>query len=241
MPNIPLTLLLHIGILAAGVLALRACGRSVLTKPFLLGLGIVCIYWIVSPLGFWAQKSLPLLSDLRWNWTGKLLVIGAAVAYWRTTDLSRAQVGLTWHQRQGSTRPALAMITLLCALAWTLEAFQADGTDLSTARLLFQGIMPGLDEELVFRGILLGFFVQAFVPGRHIAGASFGWAGVAVTFLFAAGHGLYVIDGEVIANWHPILITGALGAGLFWLRTRTGSLVAPVVAHNLLNFGYSFF
>ncbi|MET0369741.1 MAG: CPBP family glutamic-type intramembrane protease [Sphingobium sp.] len=36
-------------------------------------------------------------------------------------------------------------------------------------------------------------------------------------------------------------MTGALGAGLFWLRTRTGSLVAPVVAHNLLNFGYSFF
>lgn len=241
MPNIPLTLILHIAILAAGVLALRACGRPVLTKPFLLGLGIVIIYWSVSPLGFWTQKSLPLLSELRWNWTGKLLVIGAALAYWRATGLSRFQVGLTWRQREGSTLPAFAMIALLCAFAWTLEAFQADGTDLSAARLLFQGIMPGLDEELVFRGILLAFFVQTFAQGREIAGASFGWTGVAVTFLFAAGHGLYVINGEVVANWRPIAITGTLGAGLFWLRTRTGSLVAPVVAHNLLNFGYSFF
>jgi len=241
MPNIPLTLILHISILAAGLLVLRMSGRPVLKKPFLLGLGIIIIYWIVSPLGFVLQKSLPLLSGLRWNWIGKLLVIGAALTYLRATGLSRSLVGLTWRQREGSILPAFTMIVLLCVFAWTLEAFQADGTDLSAARLLFQGIMPGLDEELVFRGILLAFFVQAFSQSRNIAGASFGWAGVAVTFLFAAGHGLYVINGEVVANWRPLAITGTLGAGLFWLRTRTGSLVAPVVAHNLLNFGYSFF
>lgn len=241
MPNIPLTFLLHVAILSAGVLALHVSGRSVSKKAFVFGLGILLIYWVVSPLGSWAQKALPFVSGVRWNWTGKFLVIVAALAYWRITGLSRAEIGMTWRQREGSMVPAAAMIVLLCAFAWTLEANQADGTDLSTSRLLFQGIMPGLDEELVFRGILLAFFVQAFGQGRDIIGARFGWAGLAVTILFGAGHGLFVVDGAIVANWRPIAITGTLGAGLLWLRARTGSLVAPIIAHNALNFGYSFF
>ena len=98
--------------------------------------------------------------------------------------------------------------------------------------------MPGLDEELVFRGLLLAFFVRAFGAGRELAGGTFGLAGVGVTFLFAAGHGLLLLtNGALVMNWHAFIVTGMIGAGLLWLRTRTGSLALPLVAHNLVNFG----
>ena len=241
MPNMPLTLLLHFGILMAGVLALRVFGRRTAPAPLLMGLGVVVTYWVLSPLGQWIQGHIPLLSTVRWNWLGKVAAIAGALAYWRITRLPRDEIGLTWRQRTGSILPALVVIILVCAFAWTDEALAADGTNLSAGRLLFQGVMPGLDEELVFRGLLLAFFVRAFGAGREIAGGAFGWAGIAVTFLFAAGHGLVVADGAVVMNWHAFIATGTIGAGLLWLRTRTGSLLLPVITHNLVNFGNSFF
>lgn len=241
MPNIPLTLLLHFGVLFAGIAVLRLFGRRTAIVPLLLGLGVVVMYWLVSPLGFWLQGQLPIVSALRWNWLGKVAAIAGALIYWRLTHLSRNEIGLTWRQRAGSLVPALVVVALLCAFSWTNEARAADGTSLSAGRLLFQAIMPGLDEELVFRGLLLAFFVRAFGVGREIADGSFGWAGVAVTFLFAAGHGLFVADGTVTMNWHAFFVTGTIGGGLLWLRTRTGSLALPLVAHNAINFGNSFF
>ncbi|MET0270263.1 MAG: CPBP family intramembrane glutamic endopeptidase [Sphingomonas sp.] len=241
MPDIPLTLLLHFGLILAGVAGLRLFGRRTEPGALLLGLGIITVYWIVSPSGHWLQKQLPMTAGLRWNWLGKLLVIAAAAIYWRASRLTRAGIGLTWRQRPGSILPAAIGIALICAFAWTDEALLADGASLSTERLLFQGLMPGLDEEFVFRGLLLAFFAAAFGPGRRIAGGAFGVAGLAVTFLFAAGHGLFVIDDAVVANARVLFVTGTIGAGLVWLRTRTGSLIAPVLAHNLVNFGSSFF
>lgn len=125
--------------------------------------------------------------------------------------------------------------------AWTFEASLHDGPDLSAERLLFQGLMPGLDEELVYRGILLALFARAFPPGREIAGARIGVADIAVTFLFAAGHGLYVAHDGLILGWHGLIEAGVIGSALVWLRRRTGSLIAPVLAHNLANLGDSFF
>lgn len=241
MPNLPLTLLLHFGILLAAIAALRLTGRSTNPAPLMQGMAVVILYWVASPVGFWLQGELPALSALHWNWIGKLLAIAAALVYFWRTDLTGEEIGLTWRQRAGSALPAAIVIGLICVFAWGDEMLAADGTDLSAERLLFQGIMPGLDEELVYRGLLLAFFTRAFGPGREIAGGAFGWAGAAVTFLFAAGHGLFVVDRAVVMDWHAFIVTGAIGTGLLWLRTRTGSLVAPYLAHNLSNFGNSFF
>lgn len=216
-------------------------GRKTELGPLLLGLGVVVAYWIVLPGGQWLQGQLPLLSTLRWNWLGKLLVIGAALVYFQKSQLTRDDVGMTLRQRAGSILPAIIGITLMCAFSAVDEMLLADGPSLATERLFFQAIMPGLDEELVYRGLLLAFFSQAFAPDRSIKGRASMSAGIAVTFLFAAGHGLFIMNDTLIVNWRALFVTGTLGAGLLWLRTRTGSLVAPTLAHNLVNFSASFF
>lgn len=166
MPGIPLTLQTHFSLILGATLILRLCGRHTALKPLVLGLGIIVVYWTVSPAGLYLQGQLPVLSDLRWNWLGTIFAIIAAMLYWKVSGLSGKDIGFTMKQRAGSVLPALVMMVLLCALSWGHEAMSADGTNLTTERLLFQMLMPGLDEELIFRGLLLAFFYQAFGEGR---------------------------------------------------------------------------
>jgi membrane protease YdiL (CAAX protease family) len=106
----------------------------------------------------------------------------------------------------------------------------------STERLLFLAIVPGLDEELIFRGILLPLFNQAMPPRWRFAGAEVGWGLIAVTILFGAIHGVHVDRELTIAfdlTWGTTtMLPGALYA---YLVSRTGSLLFPVLCHNVGN------
>lgn len=239
--NIPLTLALHLGIVLIGVIVLRLAGVRTRREPLLAGFGVVILYWIVSPLGLRLQEAVPISAGLHWNWLGKVFALAVALFVWQRSGLSRDDIGLTMRQQAGSLLPAGLVVVLICAFAWTYEAIRSDGSSLSPERLLFQAIMPGLDEELVFRGLLFAFLIRAFGNGGEMTRASLWWAGTAVTFLFAAGHGLFVVEGAIQVDWHALVESGTIGAGLLWLRVRTGSLVMPVLAHNLSNFGDSFF
>jgi membrane protease YdiL (CAAX protease family) len=100
--------------------------------------------------------------------------------------------------------------------------------------------MPGLDEELFFRGLLLALFLRAFGDHWNLAGAPVGPAAIAVSFLFAAGHALRFGNGSLGFDPAFLMFSAILGFGLLWLRQRTGSIALPIVAHNIINFGSSF-
>lgn len=241
MPNLPMTFLLHVAASFVGVAALRVSGVRTRLIPYFTATGVIAAYWILSNFGFPAQTALFGKSALHWNWIGKIFVIVAALAFLSISGFGREDVGLTWRQRPGSVIPALGMVALLCGIAWIDEALLADGTSLASETLMFQASMPGLDEELVFRGILFALLSNAFAGSGVEQGNGRLWGGIFVTAFFAAGHALFVVDGSVRMDWHALLVTGTLGAGFMWLRVRTNSLVLPVVAHNLCNFGGLFF
>ncbi len=91
------------------------------------------------------------------------------------------------------------------------------------------------------RGLLLALLLRGFAERWNLWGAPMGPAAVSITFLFAAGHGLRIVEGSLFFDPLNFAVTGTLGFGLLWLRQRTGSLAAPVLVHNLLNVGSSFF
>ena len=166
-----------------------------------------------------------------WNWTGQLLALAGAL--WIAWLLAR-RVGLSWHemgftgtQRPGSIGPAMwvtAAALSLNVLTMNLSNFRLHHVPLET--WVYQATLPGLVEEAVFRGVLLGLLDRAFVARKDRFGAPVGWGGVVVTLVFLALHG--VTAGTLL---------GVLPAALLylWLRVRTGSLVAPIVVHNLWN------
>lgn len=96
-------------------------------------------------------------------------------------------------------------------------------------------------EEILFRGALLGIFERRH--SRRVADAASG-------VLFGLWHVVPTIDrirrgsaSAVVSEGRPsvasvggvVLVTMAAGYGLAWLRDRSGSIAAPVVAHAALN------
>jgi membrane protease YdiL (CAAX protease family) len=94
--------------------------------------------------------------------------------------------------------------------------------------LVLQLLVVALPEELFYRGWLQTAWSR-LEPGRGVTvlGARLGHGFFATQALFAAGH---LVSGQPwrLATFFPGLLFG-------WLRARTGSVVAPVVAHALSN------
>lgn len=91
-----------------------------------------------------------------------------------------------------------------------------------------QLLVVALPEELFYRGWLQGGLARA-APGRGVTvlGARLGAGFLATQLLFALGH-LVTLQPWRLGTFFPGLLFG-------WLRERTGSLAAPVVAHALSN------
>ncbi len=145
----------------------------------------------------------------------------------RRAGLSWHAMGFTWRPQPGSMRPALLVTG--AALSLHLLAMSTSRWRLTAVPLetwLYQATLPGLVEEALFRGVLLALLDRAFTARRVVLGVPIGWGGVVVTLVFLALHGI-----------SPGTLLGVLPAALLylWLRIRTGSLVLPVVVHNLWN------
>lgn len=189
---------------------------------------------LLGCLGLWllpavATAARPL--GQLWNWAGGLLTLaGALLMMWalvRRTDMQRAEFGLRLRQRRGSLGPALMVSALVLGLhaAWLpWDRPQSGGVALET--WLYQASLPGLMEEMLFRGLLLALAQRACPPRlrpRGWGGQPVGWAAAVVTLAFLALHGPSAAS-----------LLGVLPAALLflWLRVFTGSLLLPVLVHN---------
>lgn len=91
-----------------------------------------------------------------------------------------------------------------------------------------QLVVIALPEELFFRGYLHGLLERRWPPARRVLGGGVGWALVASSALFAAGHLMVELDPRRLAVFFPGLVFG-------WMRSRTGSVLAGTLAHAVSN------
>lgn len=94
---------------------------------------------------------------------------------------------------------------------------------------LYEATLPGLSEELGFRGLLLGTLLASF-PGRGRRWALIGLAAVP----FAA---LHLLESTGMEALMLAIYTFAAGMMLGRLRLATGSILPCIVAHNVANVG----
>ena len=131
-----------------------------------------------------------------------------------------------------------SIIALLIAMAVPAVFFALGSrSKLTTEGWLYLSTMPGLAEELVFRGVFQSLLNRAFPRSWKIAGAFCGWGLVITAVLFAGANGLVNVDPQL----HPHLV---LQAGIVpflmslvsgWVRERTDSIWPSVLGHNLSN------
>lgn len=121
-------------------------------------------------------------------------------------------------------------------------------------RVLFYATLPGVEEEVFYRGVLLGLLAPAFARTLPLPGARTSWGGAVGVLLFVLGHHLvfperlfglgtgadfwrYVRAWLSPAHFPPGALLYELGMGtlFLWVRERTGSCWAAVAAHCLMN------
>lgn len=98
-------------------------------------------------------------------------------------------------------------------LTWKLAEFCA-----------VQLVVVALPEELFFRGFLLGMLEHRWPPKRRILGGGIGLALVISAAAFALIHLPKDGDPRALATFFPGLLFG-------WMRSSTGSILAPTLVH----------
>ena len=223
------------------LIALVAMKRVELHLGWLVG---AIVAYTIYTLVVMKAPSIDAIASLNegrsFNWGGKIAGVVASlvmlVVAVKAGGAKLADAGLTLKQREGSLVPAIIATGAMVALMVVLQLFANDGAKDSAEALAFQATLPGLDEELFFRGLLLFLVMAAVVPLRRKPDpARFGWAAILVTLLFTVGHSFFVSEGAV--SFDPVIFAyvAILGGLLMYIRVRTGSILIPIIAHNLTN------
>ncbi|WP_410209089.1 CPBP family intramembrane glutamic endopeptidase [Aquirhabdus sp.] len=225
------------------VLAICMSGQWRSLRTWLLSLlafTILLIYFIVL---FHTPTLSVLFLKLEWNWLGKITSIGTlCLIYFALPQHIKNNVGLwQWpHPPEWSSTLLVSIFTLFffvtcSALIPLIISHQCAKPSVET--ILFEATLPGIDEELLFRGILLTTLTAAFGKPWKIAGIAIGWGAIPIVIIFGLAHGIEVANSGApfLLSTLVSVITGIMGALLLWIKERTGSIWIAVIIHNLAN------
>jgi membrane protease YdiL (CAAX protease family) len=168
--------------------------------------------------------------------------------------LTRDDLGLGWRQVPAGLRyggAAFGVVLLVLVIAAVIPAtngFLHDSrAQISAGRLGYElgvsiVLLTAMPEEFAFRGVLLGSVLKRWGPWRAslVTSVLFGLWHVAPTLhTMSDNHMLRgeagSVAGQVLLVLGAVLVTSVAGLAFCWLRLRSGSLIAPVLAHAATN------
>jgi membrane protease YdiL (CAAX protease family) len=157
-----------------------------------------------------------------------LLVVGGLLAWWWGGDAGF---------RLGATlREWPIVVSTAAVLAVTTMAFvlMTGSNPYSGADPLFEIVLVPVGEELVFRGLLLGWLLSK-LSERHAPRTAARLAIVFSAVAFGSAHASNVLFGVGDFTVVQVLAATVLGMVFGVLRVRTASLAAPIALHALVN------
>jgi uncharacterized protein len=103
--------------------------------------------------------------------------------------------------------------------------------------LFFMWIVSGLSEEILFRGLFQTWFARFWKGRVQLFGIEVPVAGIVAAALFALVHVNFSFSTWQITHFSPMQVALAFVLGIFYAVAyhRTGSLLAPALAHNISN------
>jgi uncharacterized protein len=183
----------------------------------------------------------PLLGiNLNWNWEGKLVAVLATIAlYFLLRSHFKDHDFFTFKQNRQGLRPALIYAAIPVILAIVSMFLLGSAVPYTLETLLFQLTMPGLDEEPLYRGILLGLLMAALarpLPGSNTPISSGTWPAIITAILFGMIHALR-LNADWSVRFDALYFLNSAAAGWCWAKCclHSRSLVLPICSHNLTN------
>jgi membrane protease YdiL (CAAX protease family) len=168
-----------------------------------------------------------------WNWSGKVLSLALSAIVVLLLRLSPDAIGLRKQEH-----PKIAWAGLGFFIVWGIclgLAFKPGVPDAET--LAFQATMPGLAEEIAYRGIAPAILLTLMNRKPHVDGIP--WVVIlATSVMFGLWHSLSFSDGNIgfdlMSGLFPFI--GSIPGG--WFRFKTKSLLVPILGHGLANVSF---
>jgi membrane protease YdiL (CAAX protease family) len=189
-------------------------------------------YQLIEPM----PKLYPFFDFIKssWNWDGKILgVFWGLVCFFifknHFTDNNFFRIR---QERKNIKKTLIVSVILIFSTAAIWFAFGKSEFDMDT--LMFQLIIPGIDEEIMYRGVLLGLLMNC-IKENVLLKSCFGILITAVLFGFA--HALqFGIGYSIHFDWIYFVQTSFFGYILGWIAIKSRSILLPVIVHNISNF-----
>lgn len=173
----------------------------------------------------------------KWNWTGKTFgIVFGLLAYLFLRQKLKPFDFLRFRQNPKTLKKTF-LLTLIPVFTALFSYFGASKQfDMET--LLYELTMPGFDEEIMFRGILLGLLLTCFKDKIIIKKRTFGNPSVLfVGLLFGLVHGIGVTNSnKLVFEIYPFLWTFIVGYIWSLIAVESKSILQPIISHNLNNF-----
>lgn len=229
----------QIGVVAVlGGLGAVLFRRSFQWRWFAGALALYFLYDFLLTRGFYLIPSLP--EGASWNWLGKAMSLAGMLAIAALPVMGWRRCGITLKQGEGWLR-AFVVFVVLSAVVFYFAVTTGDGAPDDAETIAYQWTMPGLDEEVFYRGVLLLAMNEAFRARANILGAPIGYGGLLTSVLFGLAHGMDFGAQGFSFDAMTFAMTGAPALILLWMRERSGSVVIPILAHNVVNGAFTLF
>jgi len=206
-------------------------------KRLTLGFGFLfAVYIALDDLATGLPSAFPALRlvEGEWNWSGKIYSLLLSVTVILALRIKPETAGITFRQKNLKA----SLIALGLFIIWGLSLgllFGPQPPSLET--VAFQASMPGLAEEIVYRGIAPAILLGLIWGKEQPEGIP--WTVVLITaIMFGVWHGLgYSNAGfsfDAMSALFPFI--GSIAGG--WLRFNSGSLLFPILVHGVANIAF---
>ena len=212
-------------------------------RCFLLTVGVLVVFTVVRGYGSLGPPVVTVAVLM-----GALVLVawstGATLA---DLGLGRGDVGAGLRYGAGAFGLVLLVLIVAAVIPATNGFLHDSRAQISGGRLLYGVgvsivLFTAIPEEFAFRGVLLGSALRLWGPWRAslITSALFGLWHIAPTLHTMSDNravsGLSAtVGGQVLLVLGSIAVTFVAGLAFCWLRLRSRSLIAPVMAHAAIN------
>ncbi|NOH02489.1 MAG: CPBP family intramembrane metalloprotease [Chloroflexi bacterium] len=153
-------------------------------------------------------------------------VVGVAVMLWVLNRQKPVKSG------RGNVIVTVALLLFPIGVALAMNKLSA----IVVSTVVWQFVFSGFGEEFVWRGYVQSRLNQAFGRPMRMFGIQFGAGLIVASLLFGLLHAFNTYDpviGFASLSWGWALSSSAAGLFFGLIREKTGTLVAPSIAHGL--------
>jgi membrane protease YdiL (CAAX protease family) len=196
---------------------------------------VFCLLFLLDAI-IVGSLNISVVAGQKWNWIGKSgSLLWIVIFIFTTRLLTKKDVGWTLSIINPKGVLIIIAVILFGRLAIRLF-FQGFNSGYNIETFIYEATLPGIAEEIVFRGILLGLLNKVFLKRWIVLRTFFGKGLIVTSILFGLVHGL-----SLNRSWIPdlnsqrFIMTGAMGFAFGIVKEKSKSLIPGILFHNLWN------